>query len=119
MTTKFEENRNEFIKLDLDAPATIEDVLKAVVLISEHDESDVQRLASEGRLRELFPFRARVAQVPPDFEPRHALKRASPLPLTKLARRDLIQASMPSKDTSEHKNEILSLSDLVHNTSSD
>jgi hypothetical protein len=102
---------NEFMKLDLDAPATIEDVLKAVVMISERDETEIQQLATEGRLREIFPFRARELQTPPDFESHEALTRASAMPLTRIERRDLIQASMPRQNCD--KPEVLSLSDLT------
>lgn len=115
-SSDLDKNMNEFMKLDIDAPATIKAVLKAVIMIGERDETEVQQLATEDRLRELFPFRARESQTPPDFEDRQALKRASAMPLSRHERRDLIQASMPTKN--ENKPEILSLLDLMQSPSS-
>lgn len=102
---------SEFIKLDEDAPATLMSVLQAVVVLSERDVTEVQHLVSEGRLGELFPFRARVSEVPPDSEPRHLLRRASAAPLSRAERRDLVQASMPS--SGDAREPVLTIADLA------
>ncbi len=110
-TGRFRLNMSEFIRLDEDAPATVLNVLQAVVMLSEKDVAEVQHLVSEGRLREMFPFRARVTDIPPDSEPRHMLKRASASPLSRAERRDLIHASMPP--SAEAREPVLTIADLA------
>jgi hypothetical protein len=110
---------NEFIKLEEDAPATLINVLQAVVALSEMDVTEVSQLTSQGRLREFFPYRARIPEVPPDSVPEHLLQRASAMPLTRRQRRDLIQASMPASrrvtdaNTMSEQEQVLTIADLA------
>ncbi len=74
---------NDYIHLDLKRPATIQDVLEAVVKLSAHDEADVLELSCTGRLQKLFPFSAgERSELPSDFASEHELVQAPALPLS-------------------------------------
>jgi hypothetical protein len=91
---------NEFMYLDLKRPATIQDVLEAVIKLSTHDEAEVLELAGAGRLQELFPFRAGEGDVlPSDFASEHELVQASAMPLSTRQRLATIEASVSSSSS--------------------
>jgi hypothetical protein len=89
---------SDFNSLDPTKPATLEAVVEAVLHLSTFDEAELLQLVSQGRLRELFPFRpARARELPPDFVAEESLVEASALPVSAERRRELIQSSMPSR----------------------
>ena len=88
---------SEFMRLDAEAPATMEAVVEAVLRLSTYSERQVLELVSDGRVGELFPFHPREQEVPPDFVAEDDLQEASAMPLSRERKGALIQSSMPSK----------------------
>jgi hypothetical protein len=75
-------------------------VVDALIRSKQYDESDLQGLASAGRLRKAFPFEVEISKtdVPPDTIPKSQLRRASSLPLTKRQHMALIRSSASRKN---------------------
>lgn len=87
---------SESSTLDLNGPATIEAVVEAVIRLSAYDETQLLEIVSEGKLRDVFPFRpSDVEELPPDFVSEDELVEASAAPLDTESRKALIQSSMP------------------------
>lgn len=95
MSAKKPSPANEFIAIDAQAPATLASVVAAVMQLSTLAETEILELVSEGRLAEVFPFRPGGDQRPPaDFVAESDLIEASPRPLKRRQRQELIQASV-------------------------
>ncbi len=89
---------SDFIDLDEKAPATLEGVLLAVARLSTLTEEQILEIASSGQLQNHFAFRpAKIFDDIGDFVDENDLMEASPLPLSRQERADLIQSSMPTR----------------------
>ena len=87
----------DFEALDPDAPATIEAVATAVMRLRAYDEPQLAELISQGRLRQVFPFRPHHAEARKDLFEESEVPEASPDPLTDQQYAALVQSSMPEK----------------------
>jgi hypothetical protein len=87
---------SEFRHLDTKEPAEMGAVVEAVLRLSTFSERQILDLVSEGQLGELFPFRAKSQELPPDSVAEDDLEEASALPMSRSQKAALIQSSMPS-----------------------
>lgn len=87
---------SQFESIDPDEPATIENVLAAIMRLRAHDEATLAQLVSEGKLQEIFPFRPRAVGLPPNTLDEADVPEASPHPLTDSRYEELVQSSMRS-----------------------
>lgn len=51
-------------QLDLAGPAVLEDVVSAILVLARHDEAELAEIVSAGKLREVFPYKARERAAP-------------------------------------------------------
>jgi hypothetical protein len=84
----------DFEPLDPAAPATVENVAVAVARLARYDEAMLAELVSEGRLREVFPFRLAAGTPPEDSLDEADVPQASPVPLSDEAFAQLLRSSM-------------------------
>ncbi len=84
------------MKLEESQPATLGAVVDAVTRIGLLGEAKILEMVSAGKLKELFPFKPSLADVPPDAVEEGELTEASPMPLSRERRASLIQSSMPA-----------------------
>ena len=99
---------SEFMQLEADSPATMAAVVAAVLRLSTLGEAQILELASEGHLRERFPFRLpRSYKLPEDFMALEDLIEASPNPLSREERGALIQSSMTPSASKEERRGLL------------
>ena len=89
---------SHFESINPDEPATIENVLMAVMRLRAYDEATLAELISKGRLHELFPFRPQPAKLPPDTSDEADVPEASPHSLTDSRYAELVKSSMHSGD---------------------
>jgi hypothetical protein len=87
---------SEFRHLDTKEPAQMGAVVEAVLRLSTFSERQILDLVSEGQLGELFPFRSKTQELPPDSVAEDDLVEASALPMSRSQKAALIQSSMPS-----------------------
>lgn len=87
---------SDFEAIDPNEPATVENVLMAVMRLRDYDEAMLAEVISQGRLHELFPFRPRSATLPPDTLDEAHVVEASPQSLTDSAYAELVKASTHS-----------------------
>jgi hypothetical protein len=88
---------SEFLKLEVDAPATLGAVVEAVTRLSTYSEAEILELASTGKLNGVFPFRpASAVAVGADSVAENELVEASAMPLSAKHHAALIQSSLPS-----------------------
>jgi hypothetical protein len=86
---------NEFVGIKTKTPATLASVVDAVMRLSTLSEAEILDLVSADRLGEVFPFRpGGELQPPEDFVAEADLIEASPKPLKRRARHELIHASV-------------------------
>ncbi|HKT88445.1 MAG TPA: hypothetical protein VJQ59_08415 [Candidatus Sulfotelmatobacter sp.] len=108
---------SEFMQLQADSPATVQAVVEAVARLSTIGEAAILEMVSEGRLSELFPFRAkRTEDVPPDFVSEEELVEASPWALSREEQAAHIQSSMPSSGSTskEKRTAIAAAKSFIH-----
>ena len=98
-TLERDSSMNEFRHLDTKAPAAMGSVVEAVLRLSTFSERQILDLVSDGKLGELFPYRPKTQELPPDFASDEDLEEASSRPLSRKQRAALIQSSMPSPKT--------------------
>ena len=80
---------------DPKGPATLESVLRAVTMLSQHSEAELAEKISRGQLSSLFPFRPRETLVPDDFEDDGNVREASAMPSDEEGYAALVRSSMP------------------------
>lgn len=76
-------------------PATLFNVAAAIANLHAYDETQLAELIAEGRLGEVFPFRVRSAELPPDQVSAEDIVSASVEPMDDIAYGRLLQACMP------------------------
>jgi len=87
---------SEFRHLDTKGPAQMDAVVEAVLRLSTFSERQILDLVSEGQLGELFPYRSKAQELPPDSVAEDDLIDASAMPMNRTEKAALIQSSMPS-----------------------
>ncbi|ODT85755.1 MAG: hypothetical protein ABS69_00575 [Nitrosomonadales bacterium SCN 54-20] len=66
MVTKF---NSEFLAVGVEVKDTssvesLDEITEAILSLAEKDEVDILKFASEGRLKEIFPYKMRVSHAP-------------------------------------------------------
>ena len=87
---------SDFEPLNPNEPATIENVLMAVMRLRAYDEATLAKLISQAGLTDIFPFRPRPVELPPDKLDETDVQEASPHPMTESRYLELVKASIHS-----------------------
>jgi hypothetical protein len=97
---------SEFVALEPDSPATLENVVVAISALRQFDEAEVAELVSAGRLRAVFPFSVPNQTLPPDAEDLDTIVAASAAPLSEAAYARVLRASLPARGAGPLRDEL-------------
>ena len=94
---------SDFEPIDPNEPATIQNLVMAVMQLRDQDEATLGELISKGDLHKVFPFQPGAAVLPPDSLDETEVEEASPRPLTGSKYVELVKASMYSREATSRE----------------